>query len=119
MRYRPSRVTKSILDMRIQAYENKGFAKTKWIEFCELMLAKGFILHMYEAKSTVSKYITVSHPSKPGKRFRVRFSNHKPIKHRELNGDCDFFVGITNLATTNTEQAIEATLKHFSVGVNA
>jgi hypothetical protein len=48
-----------------------------------------------------------------GKQFKVRFSNHKPIHARELRGDCDFFVGHTNLTVTHTAQAIHTVRNHF------
>lgn len=87
-----------------------GFPKPKYIEFCETMLNAGFQVDLYEARRTVSKYVTVY---AAGKEYKVRFSNHKPIREREARGDCDFFVGKTNYATTNTAQAVKATLKFF------
>jgi hypothetical protein len=86
--------------------KNPQFTKPKWIEFCEYFLDRpGVVIKLYEARKTNSKYITIhcNH-----KQFKVRFSDHKPIAARELQGDCDFFVGITNLATTNTKMAIVA-----------
>ena len=68
-----------------------GYKKQKWIEFCEVMLAEGYQVSLYEARETVSKYVTVTDPIL-GVGFKVRFSNHKPIKQREVERDCDFFV---------------------------
>ena len=102
-------VTQSFLDERTQWSIQKGYKKQKWIEFCEAMLSKGWKVSLYEAVRTFSKYVTVSDQS--GKSFKVRFSNHRPIKRREAQGDCDFFVGVTNFTTTTTEQAIEATIQ--------
>lgn len=79
------------------------YAKQKWIEFCEHLINDGFELSLYEARQTVSKYITVSHN---GRSFKVRFSNHLPIKQRELSGDCDLFVGKTHTGVINTKTAI-------------
>lgn len=101
-------MNKQFLQERTNKAINRGFPKPKWIEFCEVMIDLGFKLHMYEARKTVSKYITVINGDK---KFKVRFSNHRPIKERESNGDCDFFVGITNFKVTNTDQAIEAVKK--------
>jgi hypothetical protein len=66
----------------------------------------------YDAVTTVSKYVFVR---RGGKRFKVRFSNHKPARWREQSRDCDFFVGITNTGVTRTEDAIRATLAFFGV----
>lgn len=104
-------VTSDFLGYRSQRVEKKGFQKPRWIYFCEALLAKGYVLELYEARKTVSKYVTVKKEGFPS--FKVRFSNHKPIPHREIAGDCDFFVGHTNLTITNTEQAFRAVAKHF------
>lgn len=79
------------------------YARQKWIEFCEHLLNDGFELSLYEARQTVSKYITIRHS---GKLFKVRFSNHLPIRHKELAGDCDLFVGKSHTGTINTKTAI-------------
>ena len=103
-------VTREFLEFRTGRASVSGYAQAKWIHFCETMLNEGFDVTLYEAKATFSKYITVWDRSR---KFRVRFSDHKPIKFREMNGDCDFFVGKCNRTTTNTDQAIEATLRYF------
>ncbi|WP_435008006.1 hypothetical protein P12x_005273 [Tundrisphaera lichenicola] len=104
-------VTLPMLVKRTDILKNAGYDKPKWIGFCETLLDRGYILTLYEARQTFSKYITVSMAGH--KPFKVRFSNHKPIAQRELNGDCDFFVGVTNLCVTNTSQALIAVEKHF------
>jgi len=99
--------------LRARQLRAKGFPKAKWIEFCEICLEAGYTVHLYEARKTYSKYITVSLDDiRP---FKVRFSNHKPIHSRELNGDCDYFVGHTNLRVTNTDGALAATAKYFQL----
>lgn len=107
------RVTKNFLFQRVSDAKAKGYEKAKWIEFCEKMLAEGYHVKLYEARKTVSKYVTVIFPHDPSQKFKVRFSNHRPIKHREVSGDCDFFVGVTNLGVTTTDQAVKATLEYF------
>lgn len=87
------------------------FPPAKWIEFCEICLDSGFSVSLYEARKTFSKYVTVR---RGGKQFLVRFSNHPPIKSREIRGDCDFFVGRTNLTTTTTDDAVRAAAVYFS-----
>lgn len=107
------RVTQELLDARAQRSIKAGFGKQKWVMFCEELLKRGYTLELYEARRTVSKYITISHPDAPGKRFKVRFSNHEPIKYREIAGDCDFFVGRTHLSTTTTRDAYYAVVRFF------
>jgi hypothetical protein len=99
------RVTRQFLAQRTAKAERQGYPKYKWIEFCEAMLDLGYDLHLYEARTTFSKYITVS---KNWKSFKVRFSNHRPAKERQENGDCDFFVGVSHGLVTTTAMAIEA-----------
>lgn len=72
----------------------------------------GFTIELYEARQTKSKYCTVKRDVKS---FKVRFSDHKPIYHREMQGDCDFFVGVTNTGSRNTHDAINATCNFFGV----
>jgi len=103
-------VTVELLKARVEYSIKLGYSKQKWVEFCEHFLAQGYHLSLYEARRTVSKYITVS---RGRQRFKVRFSNHKPIEHREKAGDCDFFVGRTNLKVTTTRDAIRATEEYF------
>ena len=100
-------VTKEFLDSRVSAQ----YGKQAWIRFCERMMSEGFVCELYEARQTVSKYVTVIDCER---KFKVRFSNHKPIHAREVRGDCNFFVGITNLGTTNTSQAIAEALYFFN-----
>lgn len=89
------------------------YPKQKWVEFCEVLMERGFVLTLYEARKTVSKYITVRHIKCPKKSFKVRFSNHKPSRYREVAKDCDFFVGITHLKTTTTKDALDAVFEYF------
>lgn len=105
------RVTEQMLNHRVKALAANGYPKAKWIRFCEVLMAEGYALTIYEARRTVSKYITVMYPGAPS--FKVRFSNHRPIAEREAAGDCDFFVGRTNLAVTHSRQALDAVRKHF------
>ena len=101
------KITPGILKSKTSA----KYGKAKWIIFSEKLLEKGYTLYLYEARKTVSKYITVR---KDGREFKVRFSNHKPIKERELWGDCDFFVGLTHLGCTTTQDALLAVERYFN-----
>jgi len=104
------RITHKFLAQRVAFAATKGWGKSKWIEFSETLLNAGFRIELYEAKKTVSKYLTVIRGQK---RFKVRFSNHKPNKGKEIFKDCDFFVGVNNLTTTNTNDALWAVKEHF------
>lgn len=104
-------VSRSMLHNRTEGLRNAGYSKPKWIAFCEELMKHGYVLELYEARHTYSKYITVKRGDV--KFYKVRFSNHKPIKFREERGDCDYFVGRTHLRTTNWLMAIRAVHKHF------
>lgn len=103
-------LTEGYLEDRARACQGKGYDVPKWISFCRTLMRRGFQVALYEAQFTHSKYLTVW---KNGKNYKVRFSDHPPIKEREVNGDCDFFVGHTNLGKTNTNDALRAVLIHF------
>ena len=106
-------VTKEMLEARASGLNKAGFETPKWILFCMYFIAREYTVTVYEARQTVSKYVTIS---KAGfKPYKVRFSDHKPIYERELRGDCDFFVGRTHLQVTTAKQAVVAVLNHFSV----
>lgn len=107
------RVTPEFLEERAGEHLVKGYQPAKWIGFCKVMMGKGFYVKLYEARHTLSKYITVIDPKDSRRQFKVRFSNHKPNKGKEVEGDCDFFVGVTNLGVTTTEMAITATNQFF------
>lgn len=101
-------VTEKFLVARIGSGK---YGVSAWIVFCREMMGRGYRATLYEARNTVSKYVTVWGANDDF--YRVRFSSHKPILCREAAGDCDFFVGVTNFGTTNTQMAVQATLKHL------
>ena len=73
---------------------------------------------VYEAKTTWSKYVTVSHDFlRDGAEYKVRFSDHMPNKMKETMKDCDFFVGKTHFGWTNTDSAIKACCDFFGCKV--
>lgn len=100
-----------LLANRSEGLANAGYNKPKWIEFCECMMNEGYQIKLYEAPQTFSKYITVMKGG--AKSYKVRFSNHKPIKALEMKKTCNFFVGWTHLGISTTNQAIQATREHF------
>lgn len=105
------KITRAFLAERSERCMKAGYPKQKWIVFCENLIEMGFSLRLYEARQTFSKYVTVIRGHKT---FKVRFSNHKPIKDRELAGDCDFFVGITHTGTRTTDEALVAVQNYFN-----
>ncbi len=104
-------LTLSYLKSREDNTKAGGWPTPKWIEFSKVMMANGLTVILYEARQTVSKYVTVTDGTR---QFKVRFSNHKPIQEREAKGDCDFFVGRTHFGVTTTSQAIAAVAKFFN-----
>lgn len=106
-------INQDFLNHRVSRAKEAGFGKQKWVEFCEELIRRGYVCQLYEARRTVSKYITVKRPDDHSRSFKVRFSNHKPIRYREEAGDCDFFVGMTHLGVSTTQQALKATLEFF------
>lgn len=99
-------LTFDILQYRI----SQKYGKAKWIEFAEDLLHNGYKVSLYEAKTTFSKYLTIE---KGNKKFKVRFSNHRPNINKELENDCDFFVGVTNFEVHTTKDALNAVRNYF------
>jgi hypothetical protein len=79
----------------------KRYSTPKYLTFMRDMIARGWNVTMYVSQK--SKYIYIK---KDDHFFNVRFSNHKPIYERQLNGDCDFFVGVSHGVCQTTEQVI-------------
>lgn len=94
----------------LKSRENTKLPVQKWIQFCYYFLDKGYKIQLYEARFTFSKYLTLI---KGKKSCKVRFSNHKPIYSREAAGDCDFFVGVTNLQVSTAHDVAIKVLKFF------
>ena len=101
-----------VTEQFLRSREPKKGDPQKWVQFCRRMRQAGLTVHLYEARQTASKYVTVSYA---GVEFKVRFSDHAPNRQREERGDCDFFVGVTHLDTTTTGQAVQATLRFFGL----
>jgi len=112
-RLRRENVTKAQLDARAKYSIDNGYSVQKWIQFCRVMMDEGFRVNVHEAQTTFSKYIVITDP-KGHRKFKVRFSNHRPNKQAENRDDSDFYVGVANNKTTTTEQAITATLAHMN-----
>lgn len=103
-------VTPNLIRHRTEIMEKAGFPQPRYLQFCEWLLQCGvFSVYLHEAQSTRSKYVTIKQLGHRRRRaFKVRFSDHRPNKQREIAGDCDFFVGKSNLGWTNTAAAAAA-----------
>ena len=109
-----ARVDADELAYRKERAENGNYDVPKWVLFCETLMQENFILHLYEARETFSKYITITHADAPNIKYKVRFSNHPPRSDRERMKDCDFFVGKTHAGTYyNTTQALDSVRHYF------
>lgn len=98
----------TLRDIRKRAahFEAMSYPLARWMLFCETMLNIGYKVSVKETPHTHSKYVKVHGPGDTD--YLVRFSDHKPSRRRELNEDCDFFVGVTHTGTRTTAQAIRA-----------
>lgn len=84
----------------------------KWIEFCHAMLDKGYCVWLTESMSTKSKYIYVAEEVR-GRRYKVRFSDHRANYRAEREQDCHYYVGIGNLGVGTTLGAIRSVDLYF------
>jgi len=89
------------INKMIENYPSK-FPTPKYLIFIKTMIENGWRVKLLKIK--VSKYVFVL---KNEKIFKIRFSNHKPIHYKELENDCDFYVGISHEQVTTTEQLIK------------
>lgn len=110
----PDRATYRLLRKASLKSTSKGYDIPKWIVFCYAQLLRGRDVWVYDAVMTVSKYVYVRDK---GRQFKVRFSNHKPSRMREVvEHDCDFFVGVTHTGVRTYIDAWNACEKFFSEG---
>ncbi len=113
---RNERLTLDHLRERARRIVLAGYRKSKWIDFCETLILKGYDVMMYESKSSESKYVFINQPGllhHPA--FKVRFSSHKPNKEKEKIQDSDFYVGKLSSGRWNTtDDALKAVYEHFN-----
>jgi hypothetical protein len=98
-------VTREFLTKRADRQTNAGYTPAKWIGFCQTLLDLGLEVGLYEAQTTVSKYIYVSRPGR-SRVLKIRFSDHRPNYQKEVNNNCDFFVGVSHQRVTTTNDAL-------------
>jgi hypothetical protein len=98
--------TLTLVNQLIDDYPKK-YSTPKWLLFTKQMIEDGWKVRIYQAR--VSKYIFIT---KADFIFKIRFSNHKPIYQKEMENDCDFYVGVSHTNVYTTDQIIEK-IKHL------
>lgn len=94
---------------------NKKFPRPKWMEFAATLLTyseQGVSLKLYDARTTVSKYLYVIRGDKT---VKVRFSNHLPANQKILANDSDYYVGVSQAGIIRTEEVIPKVLKEIGL----
>lgn len=81
----------------------KPYQPAKYLIFIKTMLENGWRVKLYVANK-VSKYVFII---KGEQVFKIRFSNHKPLYQKEMEDDCDYYVGISHKQVSTTEQIIK------------
>lgn len=101
------------INKEIEEYKKRtGYNAPKYLNFIADMIADGWSVKLYKGGlKRVSKYVFVR---KNGYLAKIRFSNHLPIKGRELESDCDFYVGISHLQTSTTEEVREKINREYN-----
>jgi len=84
----------------------KQFPKPKYLLFIDEMLKNGWRVKLHQVK--VSKYLFVT---KDDEIYKIRFSNHKPLYEREIENDCDYYVGISHKQISTTDDLIKRFIK--------
>lgn len=85
----------------------ENYPTPKYLIFAKTMYHNGWKVKIYVANK-VSKYIFII---KGDEIFKIRFSNHKPLYGREMENDCDYYVGISNRQVSTTEEIIKKLIK--------
>ena len=69
--------------LRSQFVKSKKYDPPKWIQFCDLLLEKGYNPKVYCSSISVSKYIYFDSNTGP---FKIRFSQHAPkVRDYDVN----------------------------------
>lgn len=107
------KITKEKIRHAIKTYPSQ-YPTPKYLLFIQRALEANFRVYLIRAKTTHSKYVHVRFKNKV---YKVRFSDHKPNYSSEEQESCNFFVGVTNLTVTTTEDAWKAMNKYFGLDV--
>ena len=98
-----TRIDKQRVYKWIEKYPKKyGYPAPKYLLFARDLLEDGWKVRQYKGgKRGISKYLFIE---KGDHLYKIRFSNHKPIKAKEEESDCDFYVGVSHFQTSTTEE---------------
>lgn len=94
-------ITCQKVNREIKHYPQK-FPVPKYLLFIKKMIDSGWKVKLY--KAGVSKYVFIV---KGNDIFKIRFSNHRPLYYKELEEDCDYYVGVSHFQVLNTEKLIQ------------
>jgi len=103
--HRSKRISLIKIEQMIASYPRQ-YSTPKYMIFIKEMLALGWKVRLYQAR--VSKYVFVIRGNLVRK---IRFSNHKPLFLKEMEEDCDYYVGITHKQVSTTEKIIQELIK--------
>jgi hypothetical protein len=80
----------------------KQYATPKYLLFIKAILEAGWSVKVYVVR--VSKYVFIY---KEEQIFKIRFSNHKPLYEKEMEDDCDYYVGVSHTQVSTTEELLK------------
>lgn len=96
--HRAKNINLDKIQKMIRRYPAK-YPTPRYMAFIKQLIEAGWQIKLYEAR--VSKYVFCI---KGDEVYKIRFSNHKPLLRKELEEDCDYYVGIShNQVSTTTE----------------
>jgi len=105
-------INKVMINRLISEYP-KQYSTPKFLLFIRDMVKKGWEVRLHTVK--VSKYVFVYRDNLI---FKIRFSNHKPIRSKQFQRDSDFYVGISHkgkaLLTEDVAQIITQKWEDYS-----
>jgi hypothetical protein len=99
------RITSQKINREIKNYP-KQYPTPKYLLFIKQMIDSGWMVKLY--KAGVSKYVFLI---KGNDIFKIRFSNHLPLYYKEVESDCDYYVGVSHLQCSTTEQILNEIIK--------
>lgn len=94
------------IERQILNYPSR-FPVPKYLVFIKTMIMNGWSVRLYVANK-VSKYIFIKRGEAV---YKIRFSNHKPLYEKEIENDCDFYVGMSHTQCSTTEEIMQKLLK--------
>lgn len=99
--HRAKKIGMTTIKKMIRRYPSV-YPTPRYMVFIKTLIKAGWKIKLYEAK--VSKYVFCI---KGGEIYKIRFSNHKPLLRKELEEDCDYYVGVSHKQVSTTEQILK------------